>query len=204
MATPSMASKLRAFLRENAIIVAAALALIAMAVVALLWKPTWLKQELGQRARELILAYGLPATFLVMVLAGTALPMASPLIVAFCSSAGLPPVPLALVAAAGYTLGLTVNYALGYALGMAFVEKRVRRERLERITAWFNRWGLGLVAIFGLVPATPFETLSLVCGAFRTSYPRFALVAFAAKLAQFLLFALLGEELAWLVWGDGP
>ena len=201
MPSLALSAKLRIFLREQATVTALAIVLIALAVtIYASGLYGWSRKRLSQRARELILAYGLPATFLVMVLAGTALPMASPLIVAFCSSAGLPPLPLALVAASGYTLGLSLNYALGYVLGLKFVRERVGRERFEKLSRWLGRWGLGLVAAFGLVPATPLETLSLICGAFHVSYPRFALTAFAAKLGQFLLFAFLGVELAWLIW----
>ena len=176
---------------------------IAVAIALALWLDLWghLRDSIEEPARELVASYGLPGTFVVMILAGTALPMASPAIVALCASLGAPPLPLALVSAAGYTIGLMVNYVLGRFLGLKFVRKHVSEESFERLSTWLNRWGLGLVAAFCLAPATPLETLSLICGVFGTHPAKFAIVSFTFKAIQFLAFALLGAELSWLIWG---
>jgi len=175
---------------------------LAVLISVALWLDLWgkVRDEIEGPTRYLIREYGLVGTFLVMILAGTALPMASPLIVAFCASLGAPLLPLALVAALGYVLGLMVNYGLGYVLGLKFVRGKVPPERFERLSSWLSKWGLGLVAAFSFLPATPLETLSLLCGAFHVDARKFALISYIGKAAQFCLFAFLGSELAWLIW----
>lgn len=197
----AIAPRLKELLRENLLLVSLAIILGAIAV-ALILSGAWdaIKEGLRGPAEELVANYGLPGTFLVMVLAGTALPMASPLIVAFCASLGAPPIPLALIAALGYVLGLMVNYGLGYVLGLKFVKEKVPEERFEKLSSWLDKWGLGLVMAFSLVPVTPLETLSLICGAFHMNAKKFALISYLGKAIQFCLFAFLGSELAWLVW----
>ena len=201
MKAPTAAKLVAGLRRHVELVILISVLVIAGALAYATGLLDWLKGSVGEQARELVARYGLPATFVVMLLAGTALPMASPLLVAFCSSLGAPLIPLVLVASSGYTLGLATNYALGRFLGLKFVEKRVSPERYQKLSSWLSRWGFGLVAAFGLLPATPLETLSLICGAFRVNFPKFTATAFAAKLLQFSLFAFLGSELAWLIWG---
>jgi len=177
------------------------LAVCALALALALSISSGLLEGLKESARGWVLDYGLLGAFFATLLAGTAIPMGSPVIVAFCASLGVPFLPLVLVASTGYTFGLMVNYGLGYSLGWGFVRKKVPGEKLEKLSSWLDKWGLGLVLAFGLIPATPLETLSLICGAFRTNPLKFALVGWSAKLIQFSLFAFLGQELAWLVWG---
>jgi len=201
MELSALASRLKELVVENWPLVCLAIALSVVAA-ALILSGAWdaIREGLRGPAERLVADYGLPGTFIVMVLAGTALPMASPLIVAFCASLGAPLLPLALIAALGYVIGLMVNYGLGYFLGLKFVRERVREEKFEKLSSWLDKWALALVAAFALIPATPLETLSLICGAFHVSIKKFALVSYVGKAAQFCLFAFLGSELAWLVW----
>jgi len=192
--------------KEHAIFIA--LAISAAILIALaLWLDLWgrLRERIEGPARGLVASYGLPGTFVVMILAGTALPLASPAIIALCASLMISPTPLALtalalVAALGYTIGLMLNYVLGRLFGMKFVEEHVSQERFERLSTWLDRWGMGLVAAFCLVPMTPMETLSLICGVFKTHPAKFAFVSFVFKAVQFAIFAFIGYELAGLIW----
>jgi len=102
---------------------------------------------------------------------------------------------LAITAAIGFTVGMTINYFLAYRLGRPFISKKLGVEELETVTALWNRWGWILYVVFGVIPVLPVEFLALVCGLLKTRIQTFLILSFTPRLAVFILLAYFGEAL---------
>jgi len=70
---------------------------------------------------------------------------------------------LAITAAVGFTIGMTVNYFLAYHLGRPYIVKKMKAEELEATTLLWNKWGWILYVFFGAIPILPVEFLALIC-----------------------------------------
>ncbi|HII86217.1 TPA: DedA family protein [Candidatus Bathyarchaeota archaeon] len=144
---------------------------------------------------EIFLAnYGLAGIFILTVLSGTIIPLGSPALVA-AASIFLDPLPLAIVASIGFTVGMSINYLLAYWLGRPFVIKRISSERLDEITRIWSKWGLIIYVLFGLTPVLPVELLSFVCGLLKTRATTFLILSFVPRFVVFTLFAYFGQYL---------
>ena len=141
--------------------------------------------------------YGLAGIFLATILAGTIVPLGSPALVALAAFF-IDPIPLILTASTGFTIGMTINYALAYKLGRPFVAKRMDPEHLDQITRAWNKWGLAIYIIFGLIPVLPVELLSFICGLFKTRVSTFLLLSFIPRLIVFTLIVYFGQYIG--VW----
>ncbi|MBN1357216.1 DedA family protein [Candidatus Bathyarchaeota archaeon] len=142
--------------------------------------------------------YGLAGIFLVTIIAGTIVPLGSPALVV-AASPFVNPVLLILVATAGFTIGMSINYGLAYKLGRPYLQKRVSAEHLEEITFVWNKWGWLLYTIFGLIPVFPVELLAFVCGFLKTSITVFLALSFIPRFITFALLVYLGQYMgAWL------
>jgi len=141
--------------------------------------------------------YGLAGIFLATILAGTIVPLGSPALVALAAFF-IDPIPLILTASTGFTIGMTINYALAYKLGRPFVTKRMDPEHLDQITRAWNKWGLAIYIIFGIIPVLPVELLSFICGLFKTRVSTFLLLSFIPRLIVFTLIVYFGEYIG--VW----
>lgn len=138
--------------------------------------------------------YGLAGIFVLTVLSGTVVPLGSPALVA-AASMFLDPLPLAIVASIGFTVGMSINYLLAYRFGRPYVIKRISSERLDEITRAWTRWGLIIYVIFGLTPILPVELLSFVCGLLKTRATTFLILSFLPRLVVFTIFAYFGQYL---------
>ena len=142
--------------------------------------------------------YGLAGIFLATIIAGTIIPLGSPALVAVAAFF-IDPIPLILIASIGFTIGMTINYALAYKLGRNFVNKRMEPEHLNQITKAWNKWGIALYIIFGLIPVLPVELLSFICGLLKTNIAKFLLISFIPRLIVFTLIVYFGQHLGtWL------
>jgi len=142
--------------------------------------------------------YGLIGIFIVTVLAGTVVPLGSPALVA-AASMFVDPVPLIIVASAGFTVGMTINYILAYKLGRPYVEKRMSAEHFDEIARLWSKWGLVIYVFFGLTPVLPVELLSFICGLLKTRVPTFLLLSFLPRLLVFTIVAYFGKYIgAWI------
>jgi membrane protein YqaA with SNARE-associated domain len=142
--------------------------------------------------------YGLAGIFLVTIVAGTIVPLGSPALVV-AASPFVNPVLLILVATAGFTIGMLINYGLAYRLGRPYLQKRVSAEHLEEITFVWNKWGWLLYTIFGLIPVFPVELLAFICGFLKTSLTVFLALSFIPRFITFALLVYFGQYMgAWL------
>jgi len=149
--------------------------------------------QLALNIKSIVANYGLIGVFFATILAGTVVPLGSPALVAAAVLFGLPKIPIILVATMGFTIGITINYGLGYYLGRPYVAKKVAADKLADVIAWWNKWGLGLYLLFGLIPVLPVELLSLVCGILKTRLDYFLAISFSTRLIVFAVFAYFGE-----------
>ncbi len=143
--------------------------------------------------------YGLVSVFILMFIAGTFIPLNSPVIIAYSAGFGLPIIHLVSVATIGATLGICTNYYLARFLGESFVRGRVPEDELEDLEDWWGRWGNIALLIFGLTPVLPFDLLALVCGLLRTEILHLIGISLLTRLIQFSAFALLGIEVCKLI-----
>jgi len=143
--------------------------------------------------------YGFLGIFIATILAGTILPLGSPSLIVIAASLGLHPIPLALIGAIGFTIGMTINYALAYSFGKAFVIKKIGKEKLEEtLNIWMN-WGWLIYLIFGFIPALPIELLSFLCGLLKIRLRIFLILTFIPRFIVFIVLAYLGEQIGqWL------
>ena len=142
--------------------------------------------------------YGLAGIFLVTIAAGTLVPLGSPALVV-AASPFVNPVLLILVATAGFTIGMTINYGLAYRLGRPYIQKRVSAEHLEEITCVWNKWGWVIYVIFGLIPVLPVELLAFICGFLKTSITVFLALSFVPRFIVFAILVYFGQQVGfWL------
>ncbi|MGB9841752.1 MAG: YqaA family protein [Candidatus Bathyarchaeales archaeon] len=142
--------------------------------------------------------YGLAGVFIITIAAGTIVPLGSPALVA-AASAFISPLPLILVAAAGFTIGMSINYGLAFQLGRPYIEKRMPPEHFEEVKRAWNKWGWVIYVIFGLIPVLPVELLAFVCGFLKARLATFLILSFVPRLVTFALLAYFGQHLgAWL------
>ena len=145
------------------------------------------------------LNYGLPGIFLVTIAAGTILPLGSPALVVAAALFGINPILLILVATAGFTIGMTINYALAYRLGSPYVQKRVSAEHLDEMTHVWSKWGWIIYVIFGLIPVLPVELLAFICGFLKTRISTFLILSFVPRLIIFAILVYFGQYVGvWL------
>lgn len=137
--------------------------------------------------------YGLVGVFLATILAGTLVPLGSPALVVAAALFGVHPISLILVATAGFTIGMSVNYGLAYRLGRPYVMRNVSAEKLDEFMRLWSRWGWVLYTIFGLIPFLPVELLALICGVLKTRLDIFLILSFVPRLTVFTILAYFGE-----------
>jgi len=145
-------------------------------------------------AKDLVAEYGLIGIFFATILAGTFVPLGSPALVVAAALLEVPKIPLILIATAGFTIGMMINYGLGYRLGKPYVMKKMSAEKLEEIMHLWDRWGWILYTIFGLIPVLPVELLSFICGLLKTRLDVFLILSFVPRLIVFAILAYFGEQ----------
>ncbi|MEM2108084.1 MAG: VTT domain-containing protein [Candidatus Bathyarchaeia archaeon] len=142
--------------------------------------------------------YGLAGVFIVTIAAGTIVPLGSPALVAVASSF-VDPLLLVLVATAGFTIGMSINYGLAYRLGRSYIEKRISTEHFEEAKRAWSKWGWIIYVIFGLIPVLPVELLAFICGFIKARPATFLLLSFVPRLVTFTILAYLGQHIGiWL------
>ncbi len=98
----------------------------------------------------------------------------------------------AIMASAGSAAGSMILYVIGYKGGEVLLEKRMSKERFQRIRASFDRHEfLALMVPAILPPPAPFKLVVLSAAAFEMDWHRFLLAIFLGRLARFSLLSLL-------------
>lgn len=114
------------------------------------------------------------------------------------AAAGLNPVMLVLVAAAGSLLGSSFNYALGfYGAGWfekRFMKKKNQKEEIKKAEELADKYGwLGLFVLLSLPIPLPVDALTILAGAGRMDLKIFLPVIFFSKFIKYsIVVGLLG------------
>ncbi|MBC7130221.1 DedA family protein [Candidatus Bathyarchaeota archaeon] len=195
--TAKLSEALRIPWVKSSLILGAILVVVGMALIILFKAFNLGESSLFLDVKSFVENYGLLGIFLATVLAGTIVPLGSPALVVAAASFGLHPAPLILVATAGFTVGMIINYGLAYSLGRPYVIKKVGADRLEEISSLWSRWGWIIYTIFGLIPVLPVEFLSLFCGLLKTRFDIFLVLTFIPRLLVFMLLAIFGSHVGW-------
>jgi membrane protein YqaA with SNARE-associated domain len=140
--------------------------------------------------------YGLAGIFFATIVAGTIIPLGSPALVVAAALFDLNPISLILIASAGFTIGMTINYYLAHHFGRPFLQRRVSAEHLEEMTFYWKKWGWPLYFIFGLIPVFPVELISFVCGFLETRIATFLVLSFIPRLIVFAILVYFGQNIA--------
>jgi membrane protein YqaA with SNARE-associated domain len=76
----------------------------------------------------------------------------------------------------GSITGCLILYAMGRKGGEVLLHKRFSREKVERVSRWYQKYGVLSVAIPSILPPpTPFKVFVLSAGAFQVSTGEFVL-----------------------------
>ncbi len=151
--------------------------------------------------KAFVAAYGLVGIFCATVVAGTVVPLGSPALVVAAALFGVPKLPLVVVAATGFTVGMAVNYGLVYSLGRPYLLKKISATKLEELTGLWARWGWMIYVTFGLIPVLPVELLAFLCGLIKTRVDHFLVLTFIPRFIVFLVLAYFGEYVG--LWIEG-
>ena len=134
--------------------------------------------------------YGYLGIFIVNVIGSASLFFPVPgLAVAFVGGGvDLNPFLVALLGAAGSTLGETTGWLAGWG-GQVVVEKNKRYAQIE---SWMRRYGDITVFVMAAIPNPLFDVAGLASGSLRYPLWRFLGAAFLGKLVKYTLVSLLG------------
>jgi membrane protein DedA with SNARE-associated domain len=155
---------------------------------------------------HLLLQYGYPALFLLLVLGIAGLPVPDETLLTFCGyliySGRL---LFALTFAAGFcgsTMGVTISYGLGARFGQTVFDRFgkyvfLTPARLQRTEKLFQRYGAPLVTVGYFIPGVRHFT-AIVAGMSGLPFRKFALFAYSGAALWVATFLTLGY-----VMGDG-
>ena len=148
---------------------------------------------------KIFLDYGLLGIFIATIIAGTIIPLGSPALVAAAALFGVNPIALIIVATAGFTIGMIINYIFAYRLGRPYIEKKMSKNDLEEMTFVWKKWGWIIYTIFGAIPVLPVELLAFVCGFLKTRFVTFIVLSFLPRFFVFTILVYFGKSAgSWL------
>jgi membrane protein YqaA with SNARE-associated domain len=97
-----------------------------------------------------------------------------------------------IMASAGSALGCMVVYGIGYKGGEVLLEKRMPKERFEKIKKSFEEHEfLALMVPAMLPPPTPYKLIVLSAAAFEMNWHKFMLAIFLGRIARFTILSIL-------------
>ena len=136
-------------------------------------------------------SYGLFGLFIVMIIGSSPIPIPVEFIVVTVIALGAPPIPTALFAGFGASLGGLIGYYIGYGLISAtgFIEKH--RDRLDQAHRWLERYGAPAVFIFALTPL-PYDAMAIAAGGGKMNLRKFYFATLAGRLLRYLFVAEVG------------
>lgn len=135
--------------------------------------------------------YGFAGLFATSAIGSTIfVPFSVELVLVPLTAAGLSPVLLVIVAAAGSLLGSSANYALGYCgtgwFEKRFMKKKSQKEEIKKAEELADKYGwLGLFALLSLPIPLPVDALTILAGASKMGLKIFMPVIFFSKIIKY-------------------
>lgn len=96
---------------------------------------------------------------------------------------------LALICTLGSTLGGLFGYALGYYGGRPVLTMIVKEDKIEKVNALYDQYGVWAVAIAGFSPI-PYKVFTISSGLFRLNIFAFTIASFLSRGARFFMVAI--------------
>ena len=140
---------------------------------------------------NVLLDHGLPALFLLSLLAATLLPLGSEWLLIALILQGLPVTQVVAVATLGNVLGACITYGIGIWGSDFFMGKflRVEEKQAARAMGLYKRYGATSL-LFAWLPIVG-DPLCLVAGILRLQPLLFLLLVFIGKAGRYVFIALL-------------
>lgn len=146
----------------------------------------------------LLIAYGLPALFLILAVTSAGVPFPDSLLLiavgSFVAQGDLDFLPVVLIGTAGAVAGDNLGYALGYWGGRPLAARLGGRDKIAKAEAFSRKWGgPGIFLSRWLVgPLGPW--INITSGLTAYSWPRFLLLDVAGELIWVLIYVSLGHQ----------
>ena len=138
-----------------------------------------------------VASFGYAGVFLASFLASTTIIFPAPGVAVVVVAAALfHPAWVALVAAAGGSLGEFTAYLAGYGGRIAIGERYGKR--YQQAEGWMKRHGSITLALFAFFPFLLFDLAGIAAGALRFPFWKFLLACFAGRLPRSFIEAYLG------------
>jgi len=100
----------------------------------------------------------------------------------------------ALMATIGAVIGGYLTYALGRKGGKQAIEKKLRKDKAEKLFRRFQRWGFGTIVVASLLPPPfPLVPVLLAAGALQYSRKKFVGALALGRIIRYSLVAGLGS-----------
>ena len=142
---------------------------------------------------NLLLDHGLPALFLLSLLAATLLPLGSEWLLVALILQGLPSTQVVAVATLGNVLGAFITYGIGIWGSEFFMKKllRVDKEQTARAMEVYQRYG-AVSLLFAWLPIIG-DPLCIAAGILRLQPLLFLFLVFLGKIGRYAFVAMLTD-----------
>jgi membrane protein DedA with SNARE-associated domain len=152
-------------------------------------------QALGQLLHDVGMSLGGPGLFLIALADSSfvSLPESNDLLIVVLSTGatwgGMS--YFVLMTVMGSVVGCTLLYLVGRR-GGNFVARRLKQDRLERVSATYRRWGVWAILIPSILPPpTPFKAFVLSAGVFQVPLNRFLFAVFVGRTIRYAMWGIL-------------
>ena len=170
----------KAWLKKRIIPILAVLLAVAITIVLFLYRDKVI--ELGN--------YGYLGAFLVCLISNASIILPVPgIVVLFALGATLNPVLVALVGAAGGTIGEITGFMAGYG-GRGMIQNSGRMYVMAE--SWMRRWGGWTIFVFAVFPVPILDIAGVVAGVLRYPIWKFLLIAWPGKSIKYIILVLAG------------
>jgi len=136
--------------------------------------------------REFAQSYGMAGLFIVMVIGSSPIPIPVEVIALSMISIGAPPLPTAIFASIGATIGAGVTYMIGRGIVDLANFRRKHRGKVEKAEHWLDRYGVFAVFTFALIPLG-FDAIALAAGGARMQALKFLLPTLAGRTIRYTI-----------------
>ncbi len=140
---------------------------------------------------SLLRGFGLFGLFIISIIGNATIVLPAPVVLAaFVGGAVFNPLIVAVVVAAGATIGELTGYMAGYA-GQEVVENEIK---LQKVKNWMNKRGLWTLFVLAAIPNPLFDLAGIVAGATKIPVYKYMVVVFLGKVIKFGVFSYLGAN----------
>jgi membrane protein DedA with SNARE-associated domain len=166
--------------------------ILALAAVIAITVFVFLVRDQIERFRS----YGYVGIFLISILANATVILPAPgIAITFAMGAVFQPIPVAIAAGTGATLGELTGYLAGFS-GQGLVE---HGRLYERFKSWTVRYGGWSILVLAFIPNPFFDLAGMAAGALRMPLPKFLTWVWIGKFLKMLVFAYAGAaSIDWL------